>query len=162
MFDMQVLAYQADLTRVITFMIGHETSQRACPEIGVPDGHHPLSHHAGDREKIQRLIKVNVYHAQMFAYYLSRLSATRDGDGSLLDHVTLLYGSGMSDGNRHNHHDLPTLLVGGTRRQVGGRHIRYDAGTPVTNLFLTLLDKLGVPTETFGDSTGHLQHLSDL
>ncbi len=161
MFDLQVLAYQADLTRVITFMVGHETSQRAYPEIGVPDAHHPLSHHGGNTEKIEKLIKVNQYHARMFAYYLDRLRETRDGDGSLLDQSMIIYGSGMSDGNGHNHHNLPTLLVGGGAGLVtGGRHLRYPSGTPVTNLFLTVLDKLGVPVETLGDSTGQVEHLS--
>ncbi len=161
MFDLQVLAYQADLTRVITFMMGHETSQRAYPEIGVADAHHPLSHHGGNREKIERLIKVNTYHTTMFAYYLEKLRATADGDGSLLDHLTLIYGSGMSDGNVHNHHDLPTLVVGGGSGTIkGGRHLRYPDRTPVTNLFLTLLDKVGVPVDTLGDSSGRLEPLS--
>jgi hypothetical protein len=161
MFDLQVLAYQADLTRVITFMVGHETSQRAYPEIGVSDAHHPLSHHGGNREKIERLIKVNTYHATVFAYYLEKLRATPDGDGSLLDHLTLIYGSGMSDGNIHNHHDLPTLVVGGGSGAIkGGRHLRYPAKTPVTNLFLTLLDKVGVPLDTLGDSNGRLEPLA--
>jgi hypothetical protein len=163
MFDMQLLAYQADLTRVITFMMGHETSQRAYPEIGVSEAHHPLSHHAGDRRKIEQLIKVNIYHAQMFAYYLKRLRETADGDGTLLDHVTLVYGSGMSDGNRHNHHDLPTLLAGGGSGHLkGGRHLRYATGTPVTNLFMTLLDKLGVPAENVGDANGRTTQLSEM
>jgi hypothetical protein len=161
MFDLQVLAYQADLTRVITFMVGHETSQRAYPEIGVADAHHPLSHHGGNREKIERLIKVNTYHTTVFAYYLEKLRSTADGDGSLLDHVTLIYGSGMSDGNVHNHHDLPTLLVGGGSGTIkGGRHLRYPERTPVTNLFVTLLDKAGIPVETFGDSNGRVEPLS--
>ena len=163
MFDLQVLAYQADLTRVITFMVGHETSQRAYPEIGVPDAHHPLSHHGGNTEKIEKLIKVNQYHARMFAYYLDRLRQTQDGDGSLLDQSTIIYGSGMSDGNGHNHHNLPTLLVGGGAGSLrGGRHVRYpvETETPITNLFLNLLDKVGVPIETFGDSTGRLEPLS--
>lgn len=163
MFDLQVLAYQADLTRVITFMVGHETSQRAYPEIGVPDAHHPLSHHGGDTEKIDKLIKVNAYHAQTFAYYLDRLASTPDGDGSLLDSLMLIYGSGMSDGNGHNHHNLPTLLVGGGGGTIqGGRHLRFASETPVTNLFLTVLDRLGVPVESIGDSTGHVEHLSDV
>jgi hypothetical protein len=163
MFDLQVLAYQADLTRVITFMVGHETSQRAYPEIGVPDAHHPLSHHGGDTEKIDKLIKVNAYHAQTFAYYLDRLASTPDGDGSLLDSLMLIYGSGMSDGNGHNHHNLPTLLVGGGGGTIqGGRHLRFASETPVTNLFLTVLDRLGVPVESIGDSTGHIEHLSDV
>jgi hypothetical protein len=163
MFDLHVLAYQADLTRVITFMVGHETSQRAYPEIGVSDAHHPLSHHGGNREKIERLIKVNTYHATTFAYYLDKLRSTPDGDGTLLDHLTLIYGSGMSDGNLHNHHDLPTLVVGGGSGSIkGGRHLRYPARTPVTNLFLTLLDKVGVPVDTLGDSTGRLEPLSEV
>ena len=158
-FDLQVLAYQADLTRVITFMMGNETSQRAYPEIGVPDAHHPLSHHGGDTEKIQKLVKVNCYHADLFAYYLDRLDRTADGDGSLLDHSLILYGSGMSDGNNHNHHNLPTLLIGGGVGR-GGRHVSYPANTPVTNLFLSMLTRLGVPAESLGDSTGRIELLS--
>jgi hypothetical protein len=161
MFDLQVLAYQADLTRVITFMVGHETSQRAYPEIGVPDAHHPLSHHGGNMEKIQKLTKVNLYHTQLLAYYLEKLQSARDGEGSLLDHLTLLYGSGMSDGNNHNHHNLPTLVVGGGAGHLkGGRHLRYPDGMPVTNLFTALLDHLGVPVDTIGDSTGRVDYLS--
>ncbi len=161
MFDLQVLAYQADQTRVITFMVGHETSNRAYPEIGVPDAHHALSHHGGDKALIEKLKKVDGHLTKMFAYYVDRLAATSEGDGTLLDSVMILYGSGMSDGNRHNHHDLPTLLVGGAAGQIqGGRHIRVEADTPNTNLFLTMLDKLGVPAETLGDSTGTLNALS--
>ncbi len=160
MYDLQVLAYQADLTRVISFMVGHESSTRAYPEIGVPDAHHPLSHHGGNQDKIAMLIKINQHHAAAFAYYLAKLAATPDGDGTLLDHTMLLYGSGMSDGNRHDHHDLPTLLVGGgTGRLKGGRHLRYRKDTPISNLFLTLLDKLGVPAEKLGDSDGRLNGL---
>jgi hypothetical protein len=164
MFDLQLLAYQADLTRVITFMVGHETSQRAYPEIGVPDAHHPLSHHGGSAEKIEKLIKVNRYHTEMFAYYISRLRNTADGDGSLLDHSTILYGSGMSDGNGHNHHNLPTMLVGGGAGTInGGRHINFprEKEIPVTNLFLDMLNKLDVPLDTFGDSTGNLNVLAE-
>ena len=161
MFDLQVLAYQADLTRVITFMMGHETSNRAYPAIGVPDSHHALSHHGGDKALIERLKKVDGHLTAMFAYYVDRLAATPDGDGSLLDSVMILYGSGMSDGNRHDHHDLPTLLVGGGAGTInGGRHIRVAPDTPNTNLFLTLLDKLGVPLDTLGDSTGRVVSLS--
>jgi len=159
MFDMQVLAYQADLTRIITFMIGHETSSRAYPEIGVPDAHHSLSHHNGAKDKIALLGKVNAYHTQTFAYYLERLNRTQDGDGSLLDHLALVYGSGMSDGNRHNHGDLPILLVGkGGGWLNGGRHLRYPQNTPVSNLFLTLLHRLGVPVEAIGDSNGTMDN----
>ena len=163
MYDLQVLAFQADLTRVITFMVGHETSQRAYPEIGVPDAHHPLSHHGGNAEKIEKLIKVNRYHVEMFAYYLDRLQATRDGDGSLLDQTMILYGGGMSDGNGHLHHDLPTMIVGRGNGMIrGGRHLRFglEQETPVTNLFLTMLDKLGVPLDNLGDSTGRIEPLS--
>jgi hypothetical protein len=161
MFDLQVLAYQTDLTRVISFMMGHETSQRAYPEIGVPDAHHPLSHHGGNQEMVQKLMKVNLYHAQQFAYYLDKLRATRDGEGTLLDSLTILYGSGMSDGNNHNHHNLPTLIVGGGAGHIkGGRHIRYPEFTPIANLFVTLLDHLGVPTASHGDSTGKMEGLS--
>jgi Protein of unknown function (DUF1552) len=163
MFDLQALAYQADLTRVSTFMMSHETSQRAYPEIGVPDAHHPLSHHGGDAEKIAKLVKVNLYHARLFAYYVEKLRSTSDGEGSLLDHVTIIYGSGMSDGNTHNHHNLPTVLIGsGAGRIQGGRHLKYPPYTPVTNLFLSVLDKLGVPAETIGDSTGKVDLLSSL
>jgi hypothetical protein len=163
MFDLQALAYQADLTRVITFMVSHETSQRAYPEIGVPDAHHPLSHHGGDAEKIAKLVKVNLHHARLFAYYVEKLRTTRDGEGSLLDHISIIFGSGMSDGNTHNHHNLPTLLVGGGAGRIkGGRHLKYPPFTPVTNLFVSLLDKLDVPVETIGDSTGKVELLSSL
>ena len=163
MFDLQLLAYQADLTRVITFMVGHETSQRAYPEIGVPDAHHPLSHHGGNAEKIEKLIRVNAYHTEMFAYYLDRMKNTNDGDGSLLDNSTLMYCSGMSDGNGHNHHNLPTLIVGGGSGTIaGGRHIQYarENEIPVTNLFLDMLNRLGLPLDSFGDSTGNLDVLT--
>ena len=160
MFDLQVLAYQADLTRVITFMMGHETSNRAYPEIGVPDAHHALSHHGGDKALIERLKKVDGHLTAMFAYYVGRLASTPDGDGSLLDSVMILFGSGMSDGNRHDHHDLPTLLVGGGGGEIkAGRHVRVAPDTPNTNLFVTMLDKLGVPADTMGDSTGRLDSL---
>ena len=155
MFDLQVLAWQADLTRVTTFMLGHETSNRAYPEIGVPDAHHALSHHGGDRVLIERLKKVDHHLTEMFAYYVDRLAATEDGDRTLLDSAMVMYGSGLSDGNRHNHHDLPTLLVGGAGgRLAGGRHVAVAEDTPNTNLFLAMLDKLGVPIETLGDSSG--------
>lgn len=161
MFDLQLLAYQADLTRVITFMMGHETSNRAYPEIGVPDAHHALSHHGGDTVLIDRLKKVDGYLMAMFGYYVDRLASTPDGEGSLLDSVMILYGSGLSDGNRHNHHDLPALLVGGGAGQIkGGRHIRVESDTPNTNLFLTMLEKLGVSHEILGDSTGRLEFVS--
>lgn len=159
MFDLLALAYQADLTRVSTFMMGHEVSSRAYPEIGVPDAHHPLSHHQGDKEKILKCIKVNVFHMKVFARFLEKLRSTPDGDGSLLDHSLLIYGGGISDGNQHSHVDLPVLLIGGIK---GGRHVRYEQDTPLANLHVSVLDKLGIPVDSFGDSTGQLQHLSDL
>ena len=161
MFDLQVLAYQADLTRVITFMLGHETSNRAYPEIGVPDAHHALSHHGGDRLLIEKLKKVDSHLTRMFAYYVNRLASTSDSDGTLLDSVMILYGSGLSDGNRHNHHDLPALLIGGgAGRLTGGRRLQVAKDTPNTNLFLAMLDKLGVPLDTLGDSNGRVDTLS--
>ena len=161
MFDLQVLAYQADLTRVITFMLGREISLRPYPEIGVPDPHHPLTHHMGDPEKIQKVAKINLFHNQMFAYYLDKLHGTPDGDGSLLDHMIVLRGSGMSEGNGHYHNNLPLLLIGGGSGQLkGSRHVRYPKGTPAANLMVTVLEKLGVRTDRLGDSTSTLDQLS--
>jgi len=154
MFDLQVLAYQCDLTRVITFMIGREFSGRTYPEIGVTEAHHPVSHHQNDPVRMDKVAKINAYHASMFAYYLEKLRSTPDGDGSLLDHMLLLYGAGMSDSNAHDPHDLPLVLAGGGK---GGKHIRYSQGTPLANLHLTLLDRLGVPVESIGNSTGHVE-----
>ena len=159
MFDLQVLAYQTDLTRIQTFMLGRELSARQYPEIGVPDAHHPTSHHTNDPKKIANYAKINAFHTRLFAYYVDKLQATDDGDGTLLDHVTLLYGSGMSDGNAHATADLPLVLMGGGVGK-GGRHLRYPGDTPLPNLHLTLLDTLGVPIEHLGDSTGRLEHLS--
>ena len=161
MFDLQVLAYQCDLTRVITYMMGREKSDRPYREIGVPDPHHPLTHHQHDAEKIAKVLRINIFHSKMFAYYLEKLRSTPDGDGSLLDHMIVLHGSSLSDGNEHSHHDLPTMLVGGGAGQIkGGRHIRYKKDTPMPNLYLTLLDKLGVQVDSLGDSTGKLDLLS--
>ena len=163
MFDLQVLAYQCDLTRVITFMMTPELSARTYPEIAVPEPHHALSHHQNRPENLDKLTKLQTYHAGLLSYYLAKLKATRDGDGSLLDHLTLLYGSGMSDSNVHDIHGLPIVLIGGgAGRLQGDRHLRYAAGTPLTNLYLTVLNKLGVPVERVGDSNGQLEHLSDL
>ena len=160
MFDLQVLAWQGDVTRVITFQLARETSNRTYPEIGVPDPHHPLSHHGNDPAKIARMAKINAHHVSLFAYYLDRLRRTPDGDGSLLDHSALLYGSGIGDPNVHDHTDLPIIVAGGG---VGGlkhgRHIRYDQPTPLANLHLTLLDKVGVAIDTFADSNGRANEL---
>jgi hypothetical protein len=163
MFDLLTLAFQTDMTRVSTFMLGREVSARAYPEIGVPDAHHPTSHHQNDPEKLAKLSKINVFHTQQFAYFVEKLRATPDGDGSLLDHSMLLYGSAISDSNVHMHDNLPLVLVGGAAGRLrGGRHIVYPKGTPVTNLFLTMLDKLGVPAESIGDSTGRLEAGSEI
>jgi hypothetical protein len=163
MFDLQVLAYQSDLTRVTTMMLARETSQRPYPEIGIADGHHGLSHHGGDTDKIQKVTKINVFHAQQFAYLLEKLKSTPDGGECLLDNVMILYGCGLSDSNSHLHTDLPILVAGGgAGRLKGGRHVRYPDGTPLANLQLTLLDKLGLPLEKFGDSTGQVDSLSGI
>jgi hypothetical protein len=163
MYDLLALAYQCDLTRVATFMIGKEVSGRSYPEIGVPDGHHACSHHQNDPVKLEKLAKINRYHVQHFAYFLDKLRQIPDGDGSLLDHSLFIYGSGISDGNIHFHLDLPMLLVGGGAGTLkGGRHVRYGNDTPISNLYVSVLDKLGLPMEQFGDSTGKLEYLSEI
>jgi hypothetical protein len=163
MFDLQVLAFQSDLTRVGTFMLGRELSTRTFPELGVSEQHHPLSHHQEDPEKLAKLTRINTFHASLFAYYLDRLKATTDGEGSLFDHSVVLYGSGMSNSNQHVPHQLPIVLTGKGSGQIkGGRHVRFPNGTPLTNLYLTMLHKLGVPVERVGDSNGQLTHLSDV
>ncbi len=160
MFDLQVLALQGDITRVITFQLARETSNRTYPEIGVPDPHHPLTHHGNDPEKIAKMAKINQFHVSLFAYFLERLKATREGDGSLLDHSLVLYGSGMGNPNVHDHTNLPIIVAGGAAgRMKGGRHIKYDQPTPLANLHLTLLDKVGVRLDKFGDSSGKLAEL---
>ena len=157
MFDLQALAYQADITRVITFMLSRELSQRTYPEIGVPDPHHGVSHHQDDPEKLAKLTRINTYHTGLFAYYLEKLSSTPDGDGSLLDHAMILYGGGLSDGNLHTHSPLPLLLAGGAAgRLKGNRHVQCPTDTPLANLLVTVLEKMDVPAERIGDSTGRL------
>jgi hypothetical protein len=163
LYDLQLLAYQADLTRVITFMYGREQTGRPYPQIGVPEPHHPLTHHQGIPEKMEKCAKIQRYHIGLFAQYLEKLRNTPDGDGSLLDHVILLYGAGISNSDRHTHGPLPTVLVGGGAGTLkGGRHLVYPEHTPLTNLQLTLLDKLGVRAEKLGDSTGEMKNLSEL
>ncbi len=160
MFDLQVLAMQAGVTRVITFQMARETSNRTYPEIGVPDPHHPLTHHGNDPDKVARMAKINRFHVSLFAYFLERLKATREGSGSLLDHSLLLYGSGMGNPNVHDHTNLPILVAGGAAgRMKGGRHLRYAQPTPLANLHLTLLDRVGVRLDRFGDSTGKMDEL---
>jgi hypothetical protein len=162
MMDLLALAYQTDLTRVSSFMLAREVSGRAYPEIGVSDSHHPLSHHQNEQAKLERLHKVNEYHFRQFGYLVEKLSKIPEGDGSMLDHTLFLYGTGISDSNTHFHDDLPIAVVGGKAAGItGGRYMRYPKGTPLANLHLTILDKLGVPLEKFGDSTGKLTNLGD-
>ena len=158
MLDLQLLALQSDLTRVISFMIGKEQSARPYPQIGVPEAHHPLSHHSNVPELIARMSKINHYHAELFAKYVARLRATPDGDGSLLDHMTILYGAGISNSNAHSGDNLPIVLVGGGAGKLkGGRHLHYENKPLMANLLVTLMDKLEVPVDHLGGSTGHLQ-----
>jgi Protein of unknown function (DUF1552) len=154
MFDLEVLAYQCDLTRVITMMIGHEHSGMTYPQIGVPDAHHPISHHQQEPEKLAKVAKINAYHVKMFAYLLEKLRSTPDGDGSLLDHMTMIYGAGIADSNSHAPDNIPLVLAGGGAGNLkGGRHIRFK-DVPLANLHLTLLDQFGVQRDSLGDSTG--------
>jgi hypothetical protein len=161
LYDLQLLAFQSDLTRVTTFMYGREQNGRPYPQIGVPEPHHPLTHHQNLPEKMDKCAKIQTYHVRLFADYLEKLRSTPDGDGTLLDHVILLYGGGISHSDRHTHGPLPTLVLGGGAGTIkGGRHLVYPEHTPLTNLQLTLLDNLGVQTEKLGDSTGQLKELT--
>jgi Protein of unknown function (DUF1552) len=160
MFDLQVLALQGDVTRVITFQLARETSTRTYPEIGVPDPHHPTTHHNNDPEKVAKVAKINAFHVSLFAYFLEKLKATPDGNGSLLDHSVYLYGSGMGNPNVHDHVNLPILVAGGAAGRIkGGRHIKYKEPAPLANLHLTLLDKVGVHLDKFADSNGKVPEL---
>ena len=161
MYDLLALAYQANITRVFTFMVAREVSNRTYPQLGVPDGHHAVSHHQNRPDKIEKNVKIQQYQVGLFArYFLEKLRSTPDGDGSLLDHSTILYGSNMSNSNAHDHFPLPNLVIGGaTGRLKGGRHLKYPDHTPMSNLLVTLLDKTGVRTDTLGDSTGSLVSL---
>jgi hypothetical protein len=160
MFDLQVLAMQGDITRVTTFQLARETSNRTYPEIGVADPHHPLSHHGNDPDKIARMAKINAFHVSLFAYFLERLKATPEGNGTLLDHSLLLYGSGIGDPNVHDHTNLPVIVAGGAAGGMkGGRHIRYKDPVPLANLHLTLMQKVGVKIDSFADSNGKINEL---
>jgi hypothetical protein len=160
MYDLMTLAYQADVTRVITFMISREVSNRTYPQVGVTDGHHAISHHQNRAEKMEKNVKIQTYNISQFGYFLDRLKNTPDGDGSLLDHAALLYGSNMSNSNAHDHYPLPNLVIGGAAgRLQGGRHLKYADHTPMTNLLVTMLDKVGVKQESLGDSSGLLSNL---
>jgi hypothetical protein len=165
MFDLQTLAYQADITRVITFQLGRELSPRAYPHIGVPAAHHAVSHHGGDPTKIAMKAKIDAYHIQLVAYYAERLQATPDGDGTLLDHVAVLYGSGLGEPNGHDPFNLPSVIVGTAYGRINaGRHLAFNMReyTPQANLLMSLMDKVGAPIEKLGDSTGTLRELSDI
>ncbi|MCI0663373.1 MAG: DUF1552 domain-containing protein, partial [Acidobacteria bacterium] len=170
MFDLQVVAFQANITRVSTLMIGREGSMRVYPEIGIPDPHHPLTHHRNNQEWIEKVTQINCLHTELFAYFLGKLKSTKDGEGTLLDRSMIVYGSGLSDGNRHTHENLPVLLAGRGDSSVQnvqvklkpGGHIVFSKGTPMTNLYLTLLDRMGVHPEKIGDSTGKVEHLTEL
>jgi hypothetical protein len=161
MMDLQVLAFQADMTRVISFMMAREGSNRSYRSIGITDGHHSVTHHMNDPVKIEKTAKINTHHVETFAYLINKLKSTPDGDGTLLDHSQILYGSSISDGNAHTHHDLPIALIGGAAGRIkGGRHVRYPKETPLNNLLLTMMDHTGVQLEKLGDSTGELKLLS--
>lgn len=163
MYDLQVVAFQTDLTRVVTMMVGREGSMRTYPEIGVPDPHHPLTHHRNNAEWMTRVEQINVFHAELFAYFVGKMKAATEGDSTLLERSMIVYGSGLSDGNRHTHDDLPVLVMGqGGGLLKTGRHVVYPTQTPMTNLYLSLLDGMGVRPETIGDSTGRIEHLTDV
>ena len=155
MFDLMALTYETDMSRVATFMMGREITGRTYAEIGISDAHHPISHHQKDPVKLEKLKQINEYHVQLFSAFLERLRTTPDGDGSLLDHSMIVYGAGMADSNSHGSRDLPILLAGGGAG-TGGRHVRYPEETPLANLHMTLLDKMGVPVQSLGHATGKL------
>jgi len=161
MMDLQVIAFQTDMTRVITFMLGRAGSNRPYRNIGISDGHHSITHHQGDPVKIANVAKIDAFLVETFAYFLQKLKATPDGDGNLLDHSLILYGSGLGDANVHTHHELPTAMLGGGAGKLkGGRHLKYAKDTPLNNLLVSMLDMGGLHTENFGDATGELEHLT--
>jgi hypothetical protein len=160
MYDLLTLAYQANITRVFTFMVAREVSNRTYPQVGVHEGHHAISHHQNRPEKLEKNVKIQLYHVSLLAYFLDKLQTTPDGDGSLLDHAAILYGSNMSNSNAHDHFPLPNLVIGGAAGHLkGGRHLKYPDHTPMTNLLLGMLDKVGVEVDRLGDSTGALGNL---
>jgi hypothetical protein len=160
MFDLQLLALQGNITRVITFQLARETSNRTYPEIGVSDPHHPLTHHGNDPKKIAKVAKINQFHVSLFAEFLQKLQSAPEGNGTLLDHVLYLYGSGMGNPNVHDHVNLPIIVAGGAAGNMrGGRHIRFKEPTPLANLHLTLLNKVGIRRDSFADSNGKVDEL---
>lgn len=163
MYDLQIVAFQTDMTRVTTMMIGREGSMRTYPEINISDSHHPLTHHRNNPEFIEKVAQINTFHTEQFARFLGKLKSTPDGGGTLLDHSMVVYGSGISDGNRHTHENLPIIVAGrGDGQLKPGRHLTYENNTPVANLYMTLLDRAGVRPEAFGDSTGKLVQLTQV
>ena len=157
MFDLMAIAYQANITRISTFMMAREVSYRTFPMLGISEGFHPASHHQNNPARLENLTKINTYHVSLMAYFLGKLKATPDGDGNLLDHSLILFGSGMSNSNVHNHSPLPVFVAGGAAGKLkGGRHLKYPEGTPMANLLLTILNKAGIPQDRVGDSTGLL------
>jgi hypothetical protein len=160
MFDLQVLALEADITRVVTFQLAREVSTRTYPQIGVAGAHHAITHHSGNLEKLAMWARINAYHVSMFAYLLEKLQSTPDGDGSLLDHTMYVMGSGMGNADQHDHTNLPIVVAGGTPHSKGALHIRYPEPVPMANLLLTMLGRAGVPLEHFADSTGRVEALA--
>lgn len=160
MGDLMVLAFQTDTTRIATFVLANEGSNKSYPQVEVPEGHHDLSHHGNDAKKHEKIKRINKFHLTQFAYIVERLKSVQEGSGSLLDNCMVIYGSGIGDGDRHNHNDLPILLAGkGGGTLATGRHVKFDSGTPLTNLYLSMLDRMGVKADRFGDSTGRLHGL---
>lgn len=163
MYDLITIAFQTNSTRVATLMVGREGSRRTYREIGIGDAHHPLSHHQKNPEKIEKITQINEFHMRLFAGFLDKLQQTPDGEGSLLDNTIVVYGSCIGDGNRHNHDDLPVLIAGGKSAGIrGDQHLAFEQGTPMTNLYLSILDRMGAPIEQFGDSTGRIEELSGI
>jgi hypothetical protein len=161
MFDLQVLAFQADITRVSSLMMARENVNRSYPEIGLPEAHHSMSHHGNNPEKMKVFSKLNTYHIETLTYFLKKLESVPDADGNLLDRTVVLYGSGMSDGNTHNNFNVPVVVVGGQRMNVkGNRHVKYPKGTPLANLMLGVMDRFGVQMDKFGDSTSEIDLLT--
>ena len=160
MYDLQILAFQADITRVVSFQFTREHNDRTYPEIGVADPHHPTSHHGNDPEKVAKIAKINAFHVSLFSDFLQKMKATAEGNGSLLDHSVYLYGSGMGNPSLHDHENLPILVAGGAGTGLkGGRHIKFEKGTNLANLHLTLLDRIGIRQDSFVDSTGKVEDL---
>ena len=160
MTDMITVAFQADLSRVVTFLVTREGTSRPYREIGIPDGHHPLTHHRYDPERMEKVVRINRYHMEQFAAWVRKLKAVEEGDSTLLDNLMIVYGAGLSDGNLHTHDDLPTLVAGsGGGFLKTGRRVTYRKETPMSNLFLNMMDRMGVHAEHFGDSTGRLHGL---